>query len=91
MAAGVVDRVWELSDLVRVLEQYEVARETEPTFEPEVNAIGEGWFVRVTFPNGDSDTVRNNFASKAEAVKWIRCEAVVWLWQRREKQKQIAS
>jgi IS1 family transposase len=89
MAAGIADRVWDVSDLVRALEQYEKARETEPSFEPEANVIGEGWFVRVTFPNGETDTIRNNFASKADTVKWIRCEAVVWLWKRRSNEKRI--
>jgi IS1 family transposase len=91
MAAGVTDRLWEISDLVQVLEDWEAQRETEPTFEPEENRIGGGWFVRVTFPNGDTDTIRNNFATKADAIKWIRCEAVVWLWQRRQLETKEAA
>lgn len=90
MAAGITDRLWEISDIVQVLEDWEEQRETEPQFEPEANAIGEGWFVRVTFPNGDTDTIRNNFAAKADAIKWIRCEAIVWLWNRRERNKRLA-
>lgn|GEM_PF-1298511 len=50
MAAGVTDRLWDVADLVQVLEDWEALRETEPQFEPEENAIGGGWFVRVTFP-----------------------------------------
>jgi IS1 family transposase len=91
MAAGVTDKLWEISDLVQVLEDWEAQRETEPTFEPEENRIGGGWFVRVMFPNGETDTIRNNFASKADAIRWIRTEAVVWLWQRREREKRIAA
>jgi IS1 family transposase len=90
MAAGVTDRLWEISDLVQVLEDWEAQRETEPQFEPEANRIGEGWFVRVTFPNGETDAIRNNFANKAEAIKWIRCDAVVWLWNRRQLDRQAA-
>jgi IS1 family transposase len=87
MAAGVTDRLWEISDLVQVLENWEAQRETEPAFEPEENRIGGGWFVRVTFPNGETDTIRNNFATRADAIKWIRCEAVVWLYERRQQTK----
>jgi hypothetical protein len=31
--------------------------------------------------------------ARAEAIRWIRCEAVVWLWQRREqvKMKEVAN
>jgi len=43
-----------------VLEQYEAQRETEPTFEPERNRIRDGWFVRVAFPKGETETIRNN-------------------------------
>jgi hypothetical protein len=91
MAAGVTDRLWDVADLVQVLEDWEALRETEPQFEPEENAIGGGWFVRVTFPNGEADTIRNNFASKADAIKWIRCEAVVWLWQHRQLETKEAA
>jgi hypothetical protein len=85
MAAGVTDKLWEISDIVQVLEDYEAQRDTEPQFEPERNRIGDGWFVRVTFPNGEKDSIRNHFATREDAIRWIRCEAVVWLWQRREQ------
>jgi hypothetical protein len=42
--------------------------------------------VRVTFPNGETEAIFG-FETLAEAIKWIRCEAVVWLWQRREQRK----
>ena len=31
------------------------------------------------------------FNTRAEAIKWIRCEAVVWLWRRRELEKKEAA
>jgi len=43
-------------------------------------------FVRVTFPDGNEETIYG-FDTRAEAIRWIRCEAVVWLWQRREQVK----
>lgn len=85
MAAGVTDRLWEVSDIVKVLEAWEAQQGSEPQFEPEENQIGEGWLVRVTWPNGEKGSIYNNFKSKEDAVKWIRCEAVVWLWQHRQR------
>lgn len=91
MAAGVTDRLWEVSDIVKVLEAWEAQQGGEPQFEPEENQIGEGWLVRVTWPNGEKGSIYNNFKTKADALKWIRCEAVVWLWQRREKLNKVAN
>ena len=85
MAAGVTDRLWEVSDIVQVLEDWEARQINEPSFEIEDNRIGDGCFVRVTFPNGETEAVFG-FATKADAIKWIRCEAVVWLWERRSTQ-----
>lgn len=82
MAAGVTDRLWEMSDIVQLLEAWEAERVTEPAFEIEENRIGDGHFVRVIFPGGKLESVYG-FATKADAIKWIRCEAVVWLWQKR--------
>ncbi|WP_137044688.1 DDE-type integrase/transposase/recombinase [Pseudolabrys sp. FHR47] len=84
MAAGVTDRLWDVSDIVAVLEAWEAERVTEPTFDVEANKIGEGHFVRVTFRSGETEAVYG-FADKAAAIKWIRCEAVVWLWQQRQE------
>ncbi|HVV60317.1 MAG TPA: DDE-type integrase/transposase/recombinase, partial [Pseudolabrys sp.] len=91
MAAGVTDRLWEIKDLVQVLEDYEAQRETEPQFEPEQNKIGDGWFVRASFPTGENEEIRKSFASKADAITWIRCEAVVWLYNRRELKKSASA
>jgi hypothetical protein len=83
MAAGVTDCLWEISDIVQMLEDYESQIATEPSFDVEANKIGEGYFVRVTFPNGETESIYG-FTAKADAIKWIRCEAVVWLWERRK-------
>ncbi len=85
MAAGVTDRLWEVQDIVQVLEAWEVQQDKEPSFEVEENKIGGGWFVRAIFPNGETEAIYNNFPTKAEAIRWLRCEAVVWLWQRRAR------
>ena len=84
MAAGVTERLWEISDIVKVLEDWEAQRVTEPSFEVEANRIGEGYFVRITFPDGKTDAIYG-FGSRADAIKWIRCEAVVWLYEKRKR------
>jgi hypothetical protein len=42
--------------------------------------------VGVTFQNGKQETIYG-FKSELDAAKWIRCEAVVWLYQRRNEIK----
>jgi hypothetical protein len=85
MAAGVTDKLWEMSDIVLALEAWEAQQINEPSFEVEANKIGDGHFVRVTFPKGELETIYG-FATKADAIKWIRCEAVAWLFGRRGKE-----
>jgi hypothetical protein len=36
----------------------------------------------MTLPSGETKNVYG-FATKAAAIKWIRCEALVWLYKRR--------
>lgn len=83
MAAGVTDHLWEISDVVQVLEDFEAQRKTEPAFEIERERIGQGYFIRATLANGATDTIYG-FAAEAQAAKWIRNESVVWLYERRE-------
>ncbi|HEY5305543.1 MAG TPA: DDE-type integrase/transposase/recombinase [Pseudolabrys sp.] len=90
MQAGITDRLWEISDLVQMLEEWEAQQGGEPSFEIDVHKIDGKAFVHVTFEDGKTDTIYG-FADKAAAAKWIRCEAVVWLYQRREKQKALAN
>lgn len=84
MQAGLTDRVWDVVDLVRVLERYEAERNQEPMFEPEQNRIGGDYAVRVTMPTGEYEMIYG-FSDRAAAIKWIRCEAIVWLYERRKR------
>lgn len=90
MAAGVTDRLWEISDIVKLLEAYEAQTTAEPVFHVHESKIGEGYLVRALFPNGDSEDIRG-FAAREDAINWIRCEAVVWLYERRTKGKRLVS
>lgn len=80
MAAGVTDRLWEMTDIVEVIEAWEVKqrREHEPTFEAIEWKIGGGAYVKVTFPNMPSENIEG-FKTKNEALLWIRHEAAGWL------------
>jgi hypothetical protein len=69
---------------VKVLEDWETQRVTEPSFEIEANRIGDGHFVRVTFPNDETEAIYG-FTSRADAIKGIRCDAVVWLYEKRKR------
>ena len=84
--AGVSDGVWDVSDIVRVLEAWEAQKDNEPSFDVDTHKIDGKPFVRMTFPNGGTEAIYG-FKTRADAIKCIRCEAVVWLWQRRETQK----
>ena len=64
-----------------MLEDWEAQQEHEPSFDVEANKIGEGYFVRVTFPTGETEALYG-YATKADAIRWIRCDAVVWLYER---------
>jgi IS1 family transposase len=84
MAAGVTDRLWEISDIVNLLEEYEAQVKAEPVFDVHQSQIGDGYLVRALFPNGESEDIRG-FATREDAITWIRCEAVVWLYEKRKK------
>ena len=86
MAAGVTDRLWEIGDIVDMLESWETKekRGAQPLFEVCQNKIGSDWFVRATLPNMAPEQIYG-FASEGEAARWIKNESVVWLSDRRAK------
>jgi hypothetical protein len=47
-------------------------------FEPAALRIGAGWYLRVTFPNGERTQVPG-FLSEQEAKVWIKEESEAWL------------
>lgn len=96
MAAGVTDRLWEMVDVVDVLDAFEAKRKRQPKaiFDVERWRIGEGCYVTVTFPNKEPERITETFATESEAWRWIRNESVVWLSnrerdERRSEEKQL--
>jgi hypothetical protein len=80
------DRLWEMVDVVDVLDAFEAKRKraAKPIFEVEKWAIGDSWYVRVTLPDGTIDRIEG-FATEADASRWIRNESAVWLNQQTNK------
>jgi hypothetical protein len=80
MAAGVTDRLWEMVDVVDVLDASEAKRKraAKAIFEIERWAIGGGYYVRATLTDGTVDRIEG-FATEGEALRWIRNESIVWL------------
>jgi hypothetical protein len=72
MAAGVTDKLWEMEDLVAMLEQWELAN-----FKPEYNFvvrkydIGKGYSVAVLWRGGDVDTIFG-VAIEYDALQWMK-------------------
>lgn len=86
MAAGVTDRLWEMTDLVEMLEAFEAKekRDDAPIFEVVEWKIGGGFYVRATLPDAAPERIEG-FKSEAEAARWVRSESGVWLHERRAR------
>jgi IS1 family transposase len=91
MAAGVTERLWEISDLVEMVESFEVKekRDAKPIFEVMEWKIGGGWYVKATLPNAEPENI-TSFATKNDALKWLRYESAAWLHSRRLEKKEAA-
>jgi hypothetical protein len=84
MAAGVTDRLWEISDLVAMLEAWEAKekREAKPVFEIMEWKIGGGFYLKATLPNYEPENI-TGFATRNAALLWIRNDSAAWLLARR--------
>jgi hypothetical protein len=84
MAAGVTKKLWEVSDIVEVLEQWELAN-----FKPEYNfvvrqyRIGKGYSVSVLWRGGEVDTIFG-FEREDDALTWIKEKSQGWLLEQRK-------
>jgi IS1 family transposase len=71
MAAGVTTRLWEMEDVIAVIEAWEAEQAIAgTTYEAEANRIGQGFFVRITPRYGRPHSVYG-FASLADAHAYI--------------------
>jgi len=85
MAAGVTDKLWEMDDLVAMLEQWELANyKPEYQFVVRQYAIGKGHSVSVLWRGGEVDSVFG-FASEHEALQWIKEKSQSWLLENKRR------
>jgi IS1 family transposase len=85
IAAGVTERLWEMVDVVDVLDAFEAKRKREPKviFNVEPWRIGSGYYVTVTMPGSEPRRVTETFSTEAEAWRWIKNESAVWMHSHR--------
>jgi IS1 family transposase len=85
MAAGVTDKLWEMDDLVAMLEQWELANfKPEYQFVVRQYAIGKGHSVSVMWRGGEIDTIFG-FEKEADALQWIREKSQGWVLTNQRK------
>lgn len=79
MAAGVTGKLWDVSDIVVMLEQWEIANfKPEYQFVVRQYAIGKGHSVSVLWRGGEVDSIFG-FEREADALEWIREKSQAWL------------
>jgi IS1 family transposase len=85
MAAGVTDKLWEMDDLVVMLEQWEWAnRQPEYNFVVRKYDIGKGYSVSVLWRGGEIDTIYG-FDREHDALEWVREKSQAWLTEAKGK------
>jgi IS1 family transposase len=83
MAAGVTNKLWDVSDVVTVLEQWELANfQPEYRFVVRQYAIGKGHSVSVMWRGGEVETIFG-FEKEADALTWIKEKSQEWLLNHR--------
>jgi len=84
MAAGVTDKLWEVADIVAVLEQWEAAnQQPEYNFVVRKYDIGKGYSVSVLWRGGEVDTIFG-FETEHAALGWIGEKSAIWLREQRQ-------
>jgi IS1 family transposase len=79
MAAEVTDKLWEMDDIVTLVEQWELANYTpEYNFAVRKYDIGKGYSVSVLWRGGEIDTIYG-FETEHDALGWIREKSQGWL------------
>jgi hypothetical protein len=75
MAAGVTTRLWEVSDIIAVIEAWEGEQATAGiTYQVGENRIGGGFYVKVRARYGEAVGPIYGFKARAEAEAWIEVD-----------------
>jgi hypothetical protein len=83
MAAGVTDRLWEVSDIVADAGAVGANFKPEYSFVVRQYAIGKGHSISVLWRGGEVDTIFG-FEKKADALQWIKEKSQGWLRENKE-------
>ena len=87
MAAGVSEKLWEVDDIIGLVEQWELANfKPEYQFVVRQYAIGKGHSVSVMWRGGEVDTIFG-FEKEGDALEWIKEKAQGWLNERKSNPK----
>jgi hypothetical protein len=79
MAAGVSEKLWEIGDVVELIEQWEAANASSAIqFVVRKWGIGGGYYVQVIQRGAEIDNV-TGFDKEHEAVEWIKTKSQAWL------------
>lgn len=79
MAAGVTDQLWEMDDLVGIVEAWELANQRpEYSFVVRKYDIGKGYSVSALWRGGEIDTIYG-FDTEHAALEWIKDKSAAWL------------
>jgi IS1 family transposase len=90
MAAGVTDRLWEISDVIAVIEAWEAEYATAGiTYEVGANRIGGGFYVKVLPRYGEAMAPIYGFKDRAQAEAWIEADRAKHRPGRRPKIAQL--
>ena len=78
-AAGVTEKLWEIDDIVGLVEHWELANyKPEYQFVVRQCAIGKGHSIGVLWPGGEVETIFG-FEKEADALQWIKEKSQGWL------------
>lgn len=83
MAAGVTDKLWEMDDLVALVEQWELAnKRPKYNFVVRKYDIGKGYSVSVLWRGGEVDTIFG-FETEHAALDWIKEKSAGWVQEQK--------
>jgi IS1 family transposase len=86
MAAGVTDRLWDISDIVKVIEAWEVEQATAGiVYEVGENRVGGGFYVRVLPRYEPQRETKFGFATREAADAWVEADRASHRPGRRKK------
>jgi hypothetical protein len=87
MAAGMTTRLWEVSDIIAIIEAWEAEQATAGiTYEIGQNRIGGGFYVKVLPRYGETVAPIYGFKDRTEAQAWIEADRAKHRPGRRPKQ-----